>query len=68
MTLYLTHIVKIEEDTRSVKDRRFKVKSIIASYTGEDNQEYRKRFEAKGEPKVPKTGTHEYLNNLRKQY
>lgn len=68
MNLFLNNIVRREEDTRSNKDRRFKVIKIIASYTGEDNQEYRKAFEAKTEPIIPERGTHEQLNKIKIQY
>lgn len=68
MNLFLSHIVSRKENVRSVKDRRFKVIAVVASYTGEDNHEYRKTFEAKTEPIVPEKGTHEQLNKLRKQY
>jgi hypothetical protein len=68
MNLFLNNIVRREEDTRSNKDRRFKVIKIIASYTGEDNQEYRKSFESKTEPIIPERGTHEQLNKIKIQY
>jgi hypothetical protein len=68
MNLFLNYIANRVEDTRSMKDRRFKVIKVIASYTGEDNQEYRKSFEAKTEPIVPEIGTHEQLNKLKIQY
>jgi hypothetical protein len=68
MLLTLNHIVKRTESTRSCKDRRFKVVSVIASYTGEDNFEYRKRFESKNEPVIPNSGTHEQINKLSQQF
>ena len=68
MNLFLNHIVKEIEDTRSIKDRRFKVTKVIVSYTGEDQQEYRKSFEAKGYPIIPEKGTHEQINKIKIQY
>ena len=68
MNLFLNYIVSKTENAKAVKDRRFRVKSVIVSYTGEDGYEYRKRFEAKVEPIVPERGTHEQLNKMRKQY
>lgn len=68
MLLNLNYIVSESEGVRAVKDRRFRVYSVIASYIGADGQEYRKRFEAKNPPIVPKQGTHEELNKLRNQF
>jgi len=68
MLLTLNHIVKVEDYTKSTKDKRYKVTAVVASYIGEDNQEYRKKFEAKGYPVIPQEGTHEQLNALRLQF
>jgi hypothetical protein len=68
MNLFKNYIVSEQDNVRAVKDRRFRVKSVIVSYTGEDGHEYRKRFEAKGEPIIPERGTHEQLNAIRKQF
>ena len=40
-----SHIVRIDWDIRSNKDRRRRVDSAIVSYTGGDGYEYRKAFE-----------------------
>lgn len=68
MILTFSHVVKTVNETKSLKDRRFKITRLIASYIGSDGCEYRKSFEAKGEPKVPTNGTHDYLNSLKIQY
>ena len=68
MKLTYSHTVKREEHTRSSKDRRYKVISVLCSYTGEDGHEYRKKFESKQEPIIPQTGTHEQINQYRTQY
>jgi len=66
--LEFNYIVAEIEDTRSVKDRRFKVCRVVVSYSDEAGNEYRKSFEAKGKPEIPQRGTHEELNRLKIQY
>lgn len=68
MYLRFNYIVNVNENTRSCGDRRFKITSVIVSYIGDDGQEYRKRFEAKGMPIIPKMATHTELNALKKQF
>lgn len=68
MNLFKNYIVKETTEQKAMMDRRFKVTRVIVSYTGEDQQEYRKSFEAKGTPIIPEMGTHEQLNKLKIQY
>lgn len=64
MKLTLSHIVE-KSYGRHATDRRRMVHSVIASYTGEDGYEYRKRFVSYSDPVIPKSGTHKELNFLR---
>ncbi len=68
MILKLQQIVRITRQVGSIRDRRVIINRTTASYLGEDGQEYRKTFESKGEPVVPKVGNHENINHLKYQY
>lgn len=65
-----TQLIKVIEDTRGAKDRRYKVDQYVVEYTDSENNPYRKSFVTKrGDiPIIPEQGTHEELNLLRKQH
>ena len=66
--LILSHVVRTEAGQRAFDDRRKRVTRTIASYRDAAGHEYRKSFEARGNPHVPSQGTHEELNALQVQY
>ncbi len=66
--LKFIQIIK-QERTVSFFDHRVKVYKITAEYRGEDSESYRKSFEAKKDwPNVPTCGSHNELNNFKKQW
>lgn len=69
MTLTLVQVIKVDEGTRSTRDRRRRVDAYLAEYRGADGYEYRKRFEVApgGAPIIPATGSNASLTALRYQ-
>jgi len=68
VTLTLLGIVRVDRAVRSLIDQRFIVNRAIVEYRGSDSELYRKAFESKGEPEVPRSGTHAQLNGQKKQW
>ena len=66
--LILSHIVRMEAKHRTISDQRRRTNFVLASYRGEDGQEYRKGFESYTAPEIPQQGTHETLNALKLQF
>jgi len=66
--LRLVEIIRESKNLGSCRDRRVRINRTLAEYKGDDGETYRKAFESKGTPIVPKFGSHETLNNLKYQY
>ena len=66
--LTLKGIVKEEFDVKSNKDKRVRVNRTLAEYEDANGDIYRKAFESKGKPNVPKSGTNKELNSQKTQY
>ena len=63
-------IVKVVEDTRGAKDKRYRVDKYTVEYRDENNTEYRKSFTVRrGDiPNIPESGTHTEINALSEQH
>ena len=66
--LTFIHVEWRKEEDKPIGDRRRRVVRVCAAYQGSDGYEYRKLFEAYGEPTVPKQGTHKELNAAKEQW
>ena len=66
--MHFAKIVRKEVHVRSAFDRRVFVTRYVCEYRGEDGEEYRKSFEAKGTPTVPERGFNLFLNEQSKQW
>lgn len=68
MKLTLKAIISRQDKARATNDNRKRVTKIVASYIGADGHEYRKTFEAYGEPIVPASGDNEEITAMRIQH
>ena len=68
MQLKLSHIVRKEQKHHCINDERRKTNYILASYIGDDGQEYRKSFESYYTPFVPEQGENKEISKLSIQY
>jgi len=68
--LHKVGTVKVDEDVRGAKDKRYKVDRHVVEYRDGEGNEYRKSFVVRrGEtPNIPESGTHEELNAAREQH
>ena len=69
--LTFIRVVKEEKYKRSFIDQTTRVHWIMAEYSGNDGDIYRKAFETKSNesiPEVPKYGSHDELDKFRKQW
>jgi hypothetical protein len=57
MNVRLVRIVSREEKHAPNGDQRRRITRVLCSYYGDDGHEYRRAFEAYGEPIIPETGT-----------